>query len=356
MTLRAPAAERRELRAQVPEDGIALDVDIGSIVGPVTDGAVEARVGDTLVGAAPVENGAAHLTLTFRSPEKEATVRLRYVPASPWFEPLGDTVLRVPIRGPNLLTKAPLLLAGLAVLAFFLLGRVSSRQQKPEPAPVKEPPNEGRPRMDVVRLAARGEWGWRGAVTDAHEEAPIAAVKLWIQRGTFDGRLVLAETTTDSQGMFAITTHFEIAGDEQLGSEGRFHAQLLQPLPPRGELAIALVSRRRALLQRMVRWAKGAGQPFDARPEPTPGHVRRAAAGDATTAQWADAMEHAAFDRGEIDADAEREIERLAPPLPAALTQTPPGKSAKLLETREPRAGDEGDGPSTGPGTTADRR
>jgi hypothetical protein len=52
------------------------------------------------------------------------------------------------------------------------------------------------------------------------------------------------------------------------------------------------------------------------KPEPTPGHVRRAAADDFQTARWADAVERAVFGGGEVDARMEGEIERMAPPEP----------------------------------------
>ena len=91
-----------------------------------------------------------------------------------------------------------------------------------------------------------------------------------------------------------------------------------EPLPPAGELSIALLLRRRALLARLVGWARKRGRPFDVKPEPTPGHVRRAAAEDFQTARWADAVERAVFGVGEVDARTEREIERDGPGGPEA--------------------------------------
>jgi hypothetical protein len=318
VSLRVPALERGELSPQVPEDGIALVVDVASSAGPVSEGGVEARIGDALVGSAPVERGLARLTLTFAGQGTEALVRLRYVPSAPWFEPLGDTSVRVPIRGPGLLAKAPILLAGIAVLVFFLVGRASSRQRKPEPAAPKpdDREREGKPRIDVVREAPRGETGWTGRLVDAHEGTPIAGGRVWVERGSFEGRTMLTSASTDADGRFTLEGGFERVGDEQLAAEARLHARLVQPLPPAGELSIALLLRRRALLQRLVAWAKRAGAPFDARPEPTPGHVKRAAGEDFQTARWADAIERTVYGEGEVDARAEGEIERLGPSAP----------------------------------------
>jgi hypothetical protein len=316
VTLRVPAAERGELTARVPDDGIPLLVDVAAAGGIVSEGGVEARVADTVVGAAPVERGVARLTLTFTAEGSEALVHLRYVPSAPWYEPLGEPVIKVPIRGPGLLAKAPIVLTGLAVLAFFLIGRVASKGNKPEPAPAPakvDAERAAKPRLDLVREAARGELGWRGLVRDAHEDTAVRGAKVWIERGTFEGKSVLVSVETDARGAFELPEVAGLVGDEQMGVEAPLHARLLQPLPPRGELSIALVLRRRALLGRLVTWARRRGRPFDLNPEPTPGHVRRAAADDFQTARWAEAIERAAFGHGEVDAQMEGEIERMAP-------------------------------------------
>lgn len=329
VTVRAPAAEKGALEAQVPEDGIPLLVDVASALGPVTEGGVEARIGDAVVGAAPVERGIARLTLTFAAQGTEALVKLRYVPSAPWYEPLGEPVIHVPIRGPGLWSKAPILLTGFAVLAFFLIGRVASKSTKPEPEPAKVEPEvrTGKARVDVVRPAARGEVGWRGHVVDAHEGHPVRNGRVWVERGAFDGRSVLASVGTDAEGAFVLPHIEGLVGSEQMSVEAPLHARLVQPLPPAGQLSIALVLRRRALLGRMVTWARRRGRPFDLKPEPTPGHVRRAAADDFQTARWADAIERAVFGQGDVDARTEGEIDRLAPqePKPMGVVVDPDG-------------------------------
>ncbi len=316
VAVQVPAAERGELTASVPEDGIPLVAEVASSLGPVAEGSIEAHVGDVVVGTAPVERGIARLTLTFTGQGNEALVRLRYVPASPWYEPLSEPTIRVPIRGPSLLSKAPILLAGLAVMAFFLVGRVSGQKNKPEPAPAKpssDQGREGKPRIDLVRPAQRGQEGWTGRVVDAHEGTPVRAARVWIERGTFEGRAMLASVETDADGRFAIGGVGPVAGDETIVVEARLHARLAQALPAPGEIEMAIAQRRRALLARLVKWARRRGPPFDVRPEPTPGHVRRAAGAEAGTARWADAVERAVFGPDDIDARAEQEIEQLAP-------------------------------------------
>jgi hypothetical protein len=141
----------------------------------------------------------------------------------------------------------------------------------------------------------------------------VSSARVWVDRGTFDGRSILASVGTDPDGSFVLPPISGLVGDEQMAVEAPLHARLVQPLPPAGELSIALVLRRRALLARLVGWARKRGRPFDVKPEPTPGHIRRAAAEDFQTARWADAVVKAVFGGGDVDARMEREIERMVP-------------------------------------------
>lgn len=312
VTVTVPAAERGELTPGVPEEGISLVAEASSSVGPVGEGTIEARVGEVVVGAAPVEDGSAHLTLTFASPGDEALVKLSYVPSSPWYEPIGEPTITLPLQRPSLASKAPMLVAGLAVLAFFLLGRTRRAETEPQPrsGPTERAP-EGKPRLEVVR-AERGARGWTGRLLDAHDAVPVRG-RVWIERGTFEGRSVLASVETDADGGFSLPDVGRTHGDEKISAEARLHARYEEPLPPAGELVISLAQRRRALLERLVRWARRRGPPFDARPEATPGHVRRAASDEPSTARWAHAIERAAFGPDEVDAQVEADLEELAP-------------------------------------------
>jgi hypothetical protein len=306
--------QKRDETPRVPEDGIPLDVDVTSIAGPVPEGSVEARVGDTVVGTAPVERGTAHLLVTFAAQGSEVPVRVRYVRASPWYEPQADAMVRIPIRGPGLLAKAPILVAGALVLAFFLFGRVWAEKTRVEPAaPAPPHEGEGKPGIEVLRPAERGRGGHTGRVVDAHDQTPIRGARIWIERGTFEGRTVLATTESDAHGRFVLPP-VPSEGGASLSAEGRVYARFTQDVPPAGEIVVALALRKRALLGKLVGWAKRRGPPFDnVRPEPTPGHVRRAAAREPQAAQWADAVEAAAFGPADVDALAERDVDKLAP-------------------------------------------
>ena len=318
--LAAPEAGEGQLPPGSPEDGIPIRV----VATPrcarrgcagVPTGTVEARVGDVIVGAASLERGEARLVVTFAMPAAETTpVRLRYVPDAPWFPPAGELSLVQPLRAPSPWRKVPLLLAGLVALGWLVLARLPPRR----PAKPREsrPPRSIRPEAGValVRAGPPGQ-GWSGALRDAHDGTPIAGARVAIQRRGFERVEVVAHAWTDPQGAFVLPPIETRPGDE-LVAEAQLHGEVRRPLPEPGELHVALVLRKRALIDRLIAWARLRGNPFDAKPEPTPGHVRRAASTEFTVARWADAVERAAYGGQVVDAHAQAEVDRLAPDPP----------------------------------------
>lgn len=299
-----------------PEDGVPLVVRARAAGAAVGDGAVEASIGGDVVDTAEVREGLANLSLTFSADAPSVTVRLRYAPTSSWYEATSDVEVRVPLRGPSPLRRIAALGACALVLAFFLAGRIASgrAKQKPMSPGVDAAPTEPRAAIEIVATAEGPDEGTRGRVLDAHDRTPIAGARVWIERGTFEGASELAATHADAEGRFSLpAVPRSASASERLGAEGRVHRRLTTPLPVSGEIVIALVSRKRALLARLVGWAKWAGAPFDARPEPTPGHVRDAATDRPETARWAGAVERAVFGPGDVDAEQEAEIASLSP-------------------------------------------
>jgi len=113
---------------------------------------------------------------------------------------------------------------------------------------------------------------------------------------------VVVSVFADEAGEFAFDLETAPPQEAELVVEAPLHVDLRQKLPAGGVLEIAVVSRRRKLLERLVGWARRRGAPYDVRPEPTPGQVRRAAeAGNPAVAEWAGAIEQAAFDAGDVD-------------------------------------------------------
>jgi hypothetical protein len=324
-----------------PEDGVAVRVVAtarcakrGCTTTPT--GTVEARVGDgnAIVGASSLDRAEARVVATFALPAaNEVGLRVRYVPDAPWFQPGGELALVVPVRAPSPWTKAPLALLALVAVAWLAVPRILSRVRPPPSGqPHKRPPAMPEAGVALVRAgpAARG---WTGRLHDAHDGFAVVGARVAVERRGFDRVERLAEVATDGNGAFVLPPLDAQPGDE-LFAEAQLHAPLRRPLPPPGELDVALVLRRRALLDRLVAWARRRGRPFDARPEPTPGHVRRAAGSEFTVARWADAVERAAFGGGVVDARVEGEVDRLAPPVPTPATPPPPPPG---LEARDPK-------------------
>jgi len=315
--LAAPEASDGQLPPGSPEDGIPVRV----VVTPrcakrgcagVPTGTVEARVGEAIVGAAPLEAGEARLVMTFAMPPAETTpVRLRYVPDAPWFPPAGELSVAQPLRAPSPWRKVPLMLAGLVALGWLVLARMPRR--KPAEPRASRPPRSIRPEagVELVRAGARGQ-GWSGTLRDAHDGTAIAGARVAIERRGFERVEAACHALTDDKGAFVLTPVETRPGDE-LVAEGALYAEVRRPLPEAGELHVALVLRKRALIDRLVAWARVRGSPFDAKPEPTPGHVRRAASTEFAVARWADAIERAAYGGQVVDAHAQAEVDRLAP-------------------------------------------
>jgi hypothetical protein len=88
-----------------------------------------------------------------------------------------------------------------------------------------------------------------------------------------------------------------------------FHATLTAPLPGPGVLQLSLISRRRALLDRLVHWAERRGKPWT-RPsgDPTPGHVAGVAdqESEVQVGRWARTVERLAYGPNPPDAAAEQ--------------------------------------------------
>jgi hypothetical protein len=151
------------------------------------------------------------------------------------------------------------------------------------------------------------------------------------ERPGFEGSEVVSETIAEATGTFVLATTDVRAGDV-LVAEGPLHASLRMPMPSGGELRVTLVARRRALLERLVAWARRRGAPFDLSPDPTPEHVRRVAfagqspdvmrgggdrdADNVRIQAWAGAVERAAYGGEPIDARREAEVDELAPDRP----------------------------------------
>lgn len=326
----APDARNRRLPPGSPEDGIALRLTVTPRCArhgckDFPSGTIEASAGENeILGAAPLDDGQAHLLLYFvppgaatssisRAPEQPLTIR--YIPDAPWFQPAAELLLVQPVRGPNPWKKLPLMLAATAVVAWLALARSPLRTRaRRRGTRAVERQHDG-PRVQLVR-SAPGSHGWTGIVADAHDGAGIPDIRVTVERPGFDGVDLVAQTSSGQDGAFAIPSVNTRPGDE-LVAHGRQHATLRGRLPPSGELTITLALRKRVLLDRLVSWARRRGMPYDSLGEPTPGHVHRtagsAAGSDVAVARWAHATEEAAYGGAVVDEHVHDDVDRLAP-------------------------------------------
>jgi hypothetical protein len=294
----------------VPHDGYAFDVAVETSRGPARSGAVEAHVGDEAVGAAAVRDGRARVPIAFEVPAAATLpVTFQYLPDEPSLRAGAAVTLQVPVRPPSLWRRAPLLALVAALALWTARGwRRAPAPPKPEPKLPSLPLPVGQ--EGVVEGPPTGD-GWRGQVVDAHSAEALAGARVAVVRRSFQGEQLVGEATTDAQGAFSIEAPFE--SHATLVVEGPLHRRLERPAPRPGHLVVALVARRRALLDALVRTARRAGGPWKA--DPTPAQIASGAraAGQLATVDWAQAVEGAAFGPEPVDAAVEAQVASLAP-------------------------------------------
>jgi hypothetical protein len=303
-------------RAEETEAGVQIDVDALTAQGsPVPGGSVEGVVDGAVVGAAPIVAARARLTLPAASARgKDVRIGVRYVPDVPWYVAGRPAALDLGVRRTLLLRRLGVMALGLAVFAWFFLARsrlfaTFERAKGAKVAGGHEPAAMPTARIDVLAAHGDARTTWEGRVVDAHDGGSVRHATIVLERAGFGAVEKIAETTADDAGRFVLDAPSARPGD-QLSVEGRLHQRLVRAAPAHGTVEVSLVSRRRAVLRRLVDWARGRGGPFATKHEPTPGQVRRAA-GDGRTARWATAVEGAAFGHAEVDARVEMEVDAL---------------------------------------------
>jgi hypothetical protein len=308
-----------------PEDGAPVDVEVTSARGPVSGGVVEAlrvtSVGGAVstiesAGTGAVEDGKARVIVSFPVDRAGSIpITLRYVPAAPWWRSGQELRVDLPIAGPGILRQVLLAIVVVIVTAWVIAPwRRAPKSRATKDADAVAPPS-GRAGVHVVAAPA-GQSGWKGTVMDAHEGSPVAGARLSIVVPAFEGDGVATRGTTDDRGAFSLTLEGGSAPNgARLLVESAEHSSYEQALPPPSVLAVALVTRRRALLDRLVRWARRQGTPYDGPPEPTPGHVRRVAsrASAREIESWAQRIEHFAFGPEVVDEKREQEVRATEP-------------------------------------------
>jgi hypothetical protein len=311
-----------------PTDGVEILVGAHAATGAVTDGWVEASVLNQPAGLAPVIAGAARVIATFSPVRGHAsTVMLRYVSTGNGIVG-GETLsVDVPIRPPSPWLSLPWLLVG-GIITYFVVRawRRPARTARPR-ATGKDGMGHGRASVEVVETDASHS-GWRGRVIDAHEGTPVAGARVSIVVPAFDGEGIAASYVAGADGAFALM-HVEAARNEgaRLVVTAPFHSTLSGPTPPDGVLTVCLLSRRRALLDRLVGWASRAGRPWARRKEPTPLEIAEVARHrrEPEVAGWAAEVDEAAYGPRPPDERREHDIVTREPPSPTEAHRIDPG-------------------------------
>ncbi len=319
LTLRATAhlSLARAPQPSDPAEGVELAVGVGSALGAVGEGWVEAVAGGSSVGMSSVSGGAARVVATFGAPRgKPAQLMLRYIPASEGFVAEAPLLVEVPVRASSPWSGAPWMF-GVAAIAYWVVRawlRPSRRETRT--APRSEAP-AGRAVVELLSTDLSRS-GWRGHVVDAHDGLAIAGARVSIVVPVFDGEGVAAGQTTAADGSFALA-HVAAARNDgaRLVVSAPHHTTLAGPAPADGTLSICLVSRRRTLLDRLVAWASASPRPWGRGKEPTPLELAEAARRHAQpeVEGWAAAVAEAAYGPTSPDERRENEILGREPPL-----------------------------------------
>lgn len=302
------------LRAEVlsaDASGTRLQVWADTPAGAPSSGWVEALSSAGPVGSGPLKAGSAELHLPPPSnPAQQITLFYRsddpwWLPGEPLVLGLGGTGVKAPARWPWLVLLAPI-----GYVCLRSLQRPALRPAKRRRMPV--------PRAPAVRVEPRAPVsGWSGTVMDAHEGVPVAGARVEARLPSLRANSPSHVAVTDASGYFELAAlPHPLPEGARLHVVASLHTEVEQALPPQGRVVITLISRRRALLRRLVRWARALGPPWARSGEPTPGEIANVALrrGDLRTAQWAEGIEAAAFGGVQVDETIEAALRAKEPP------------------------------------------
>lgn len=299
------------LQAVRPELGFELAISAISEHGELNSGWVEILVGDERVGSGPVRGGIARVSARFIAGQHEQVeLRARYVAEHSWIRAGNDLHGVLPIARAPLWLHLPWIVVGAlaAVWIFRAWWRPKRpRQSKAEQAPRKQPTPGA-----VVVTPGPPQTGWSGIVFDVHQrQAPIEAAELAITCPSVEGRATLASTLSDVEGRFSLGAVGALPEGSRLVVRSPHHTQLVLPVPPEGKITIAMVSRRRTILEHLHEWARA--QSWDVPALVTPQRVANEARRRERphTERWALRVQQGVF--GPSPPDEELEADLTAP-------------------------------------------
>lgn len=296
-----------------PELGFELAADVNTPRGPVDSGWVEARYGDEIVGSAEVRNGVSRVSCRVLAPDRGRPfeISLRYVQEQPWLRPGPDLSLELGLARIPLSFHLPwLLVAGWLATRIVRSWRRPARSSAPSPS---AEPSPGVPEGIRVLEVAAAASGWRGTLQDTHTGHAVPGASVAIVLPSALSVQAAVETTSDEAGAFSLPDVPHLLEGARLIVEAPHHSRLAVPVPPRGQLAVGLTSRRRTLLGQLLRWAESRG--WGRADVLTPAQVAQAASRlqQPETEAWARQIEGAVFGPEAPDARREEELAHAAP-------------------------------------------
>lgn len=312
----AEAVVLRVARVQLEAEISSRDADVArvhvratSALGPPPGGTVEALAGARSVASSPLHAGSAELSLPLS--DGRAVFSLRYEGAEPWWLSGASLELALDAAPSTQPRHWPwlALLVPIGWVCWRALQRPAPRKarnrRRPPPVPRARP-------ADAPPVA-----GWSGVVLDAHEGSPIGGAVVEITLPSLRPEAPRLTAESDAEGRFTLSA---LPGPVPEGARLRvsapLHTEVERPLPPQGRVEIAMSSRRRTLLRRLVRWARAMGPPWNRDAEPTPREIANVALrrGHAETAHWAEAIEAAVFGASIVDRHREASLRAQEPP------------------------------------------
>lgn len=298
-----------------PATGFEVAISANGLSGAVNSGWVEATVGETSVGQAPVRGGRADLDLRFQAPrQEEIPMTIRYLPQEPYHRAGAPLTHSLRILPPPWWAQAPWI--ALAAFAAFWIVRAWRRPGRQEAAGPRPLAGQGKAEALLKRRLPDAD-AWSGLVIDAHSREPVSGAELRIDVPTVEKVLVAVRSTSGPDGAFRLDKVKRLPEGARLVVNSKNHSELKQPVPPLGELQVAIVERRRKLLADLTRWAKSMGRPWAGAEDPTPAQVARVAQlqGRDETSLWARELESAAYSREGPSEQVEVELTSRTPPL-----------------------------------------
>lgn len=206
----------------------------------------------------------------------------------------------------------------LLLLAAVILTCLPRRRHKPRPlaSPVPRPSASTMRPLSGISLRplapANGFEGWLGHVRDAHDGQPICPALLELTVPNFRGAETVLQARTNKAGQFELSAAgFALQDGIALRVRAPQHSTLTCELPLYRELNLVLSSRRRTLLEHLLRW--GIGQKsgvLKSTDEPTPSQILSAIdpIEDPDTAAWTQKMREQIYGPVPVDAETEAKL------------------------------------------------